>query len=408
MVRHLKASRAHWQQSAGWRWFRRSLLGVAALLMAFGIFAVSLYTWAWRSTDRSTIARALVWREADVGDQHRFPSRPIPAAGPASVLPAGPSADLRVQAPDRGNAARLDDVLVGSDTRAFVVVHGGRIVYERYYGDSGPKTLETSFSVAKSFVSTLVGIAIDEGRIGSVDDPVTRYLPELASRDRRFEQITLRDLLTMSSGLRYEESSFPSPHGDDTYTYYGVDLRKDALERTEIEQAPGKRWHYNNYNPLLLGLVLERVTAMSVSDYMASRLWQPLGAGSDASWSLDSARSGFEKMESGLNATTLDHARFGLLLLHGGQWNRRRIVSQEWVRTATRTYTATDFPNPYGHFWWIDGRRPDRFYALGNYGQYIYVDPRADVVVVRLGSDWGFGNEAWLATFRAIADQLTT
>jgi CubicO group peptidase (beta-lactamase class C family) len=408
MVRHLKPHRARQQQSAGRRGLRRSLLGLAGLLMILGIVALALYTWAWRSTDRSTIARALIWREADVGDQHRFPSRPIPAGRPTSALPAGPAVDLRVPAPDRDNGpARLDDLLVGTDTRAFLVVHGGRVVYERYAGDSGPRTLETSFSVAKSFVSTLVGIAIDEGRIGSVEDPVTRYVPELAARDRRFEQITLRNLLTMSSGLRYEESSFPSPRGDDTSTYYGVDLRKDALERTEIEQAPGKSWHYNNYNPLLLGLVLERATGMSVSDYMASRLWQPLGAGSDASWSLDSERSGFEKMESGLNATALDNARFGLLLLHGGEWNRRRIVSREWVRSATRAQTATDFPNPYGFFWWIDGRRPSRFYALGNYGQYIYVDPQADVVVVRLGSDWGFGNEAWLATFRAIADHLS-
>jgi CubicO group peptidase (beta-lactamase class C family) len=333
----------------------------------------------------------MIWREADVGDQHRFPSRPIPAGRHASALPAGPEVDLRVSAPGEDNGtARLDDVLHGTDTRAFVVVHRGRVVFERYYGDSGPKTLETSFSVAKSFVSTLVGIAIDEGRIGSVDDPVTRYVPELAVRDPRFKQVTLRDLLTMSSGLRYQESSFPSPRGDDTYTYYGVDLRKDALKRTEIEQAPGK-WHYNNYNPLLLGLVLERATGMSVSAYMASRLWQPLGAGSDASWSLDSKRSGFEKMESGLNATALDHARFGLLFLHGGEWNGRRIVSREWVRDATRIHTATDFPNPYGYFWWIDGKRPDRFDAFGNYGQYIYVDPH---------------NEAWLAIFRDIADQL--
>jgi len=314
--------------------------------------------------------------------------------------------DLRIAASDGNGTARLDDVLHGTDTRAFVVVHQDRVVYQRYHGGSDPKTLQTSFSVAKSFVSALVGIAIDQGRIGSVDDPVTRYLPELAARDQRFRQITLRHLLTMSSGLRYEESSFPLPQGDDTSTYYGVDLRKEALEHTRIEQTPGHKWHYNNYNPLLLGLVLERATGMSVADFLASRLWRPLGAAGDASWSLDSKRSGFEKMESGLNATALDYARFGLLFLHGGEWNGRRIVSREWVRAATRTRTATDFPNPYGYFWWIDGKRPDRFYAFGNYGQYLYVDPRADVVVVRLGSDWGFGNEQWLGTFRAVADQL--
>src|SRR6266536_3273363 len=314
----MRPRRARRRQSGGRRWRRlsRSLLGAAALAI---VVALSLYTWAWRSTDRSTIARALIWRQADIGDQQRFPSRPIPAGGHASPLPAGPRMDLRVAASDGNGTARLDEVLDGTDTRAFVVVHRDRVVYERYFGGSGPKTLETSFSVAKSFVSALVGIAIDEGRIGSVDDPVTRYVPELAARDQRFTRITLRHLLTMSSGLRYQESSFPSPRGDDTSTYYGIDLRKEALEHTKIEQAPGHRWHYNNYNPLLLGLVLERATDMPVADFMASRLWQPLGAGSDASWSLDSKRSGFEKMESGLNATALDHARFGLLFLHGGE-----------------------------------------------------------------------------------------
>jgi CubicO group peptidase (beta-lactamase class C family) len=407
IVRKLRPLRARREQASRRRWLRRSLLGAAALLVIFGILALSLFTWAWLSTDRSTIARALFWREADLGDQHRFPSRPIPASGHAGALLAGSRVDLRIAVPDGDNGtARLGDVLRGTDTHAFVVIHQDRVVYERYDGGSGPKTLETSFSVAKSFVSALVGIAIDQGRIGSVDDPVTRYLPELAARDARFKQITLRDLLTMSSGLRYQESSGPWLWGDDTTTYYGVDLRKDALQHTQIQQTPGKRWHYNNYNPLLLGLVLERATGMTVADFMASRLWQPLGAGSDASWSLDSRRSRFEKMESGLNATALDYARFGLLFLHGGEWNGRRIVSSEWVRAATRAQTATDFPNPYGYFWWIDGKRPDRFYAFGNYGQYIYVDPHADAVVVRLGSDWGFGNEQWLATFRAIADQL--
>jgi CubicO group peptidase (beta-lactamase class C family) len=183
MVRHLRPLSARRRQSARWRWLRRSLLGTAALVIVVGL---AVYAWARLSTDRSTIARALIWREADVGDQHRFPSRPIPAGGHASALPAGPQVDLRVSAPGGDNGtARLDDVLHGTDTRAFVVVHRGRVVFERYDGDSGPKTLETSFSVAKSFVSTLVGIAIDEGRIGSVDDPVTRYVPELAARDPR-------------------------------------------------------------------------------------------------------------------------------------------------------------------------------------------------------------------------------
>jgi CubicO group peptidase (beta-lactamase class C family) len=380
------------------------------LLLAGGVFGLlimavlGVYAWAWTSTDESTIARAMIWRESDVGDQHRFPARPIPAGARTSSLDAGVEADLVVSREGKG----LDELLRETDTLAFLVVHEDRLVHERYFDGATRESLQTSFSAAKSFVSTLVGIAIDEGLIRSVEDPVTDYLPELAERDQRFKQITLRDLLTMSSGIRYEEGGFPWPFGDDTYTYYGVDLRDVALNRVEIDGPPRLAWHYNNYHPLLLGLVLERVTGTTVSDFMARRLWQPLGAEADATWNLDSERSGFEKMESGLNARPVDYARFGLLFLHNGEWNGRRIVSEDWVRAASGADPTTGPASyhGYGYFWWIDVERPGRFYAQGKYGQYIYVAPDAAAVVVRFGRDWGIGNTSWLATFRDIADQL--
>lgn len=381
------------------RWPRRLAvtLGVVVLLPA------GVYAWALLSVDSSTTARAMVWRDADVGDQHRFPSRVIPAGDEASPLPDGPEIDLSDLLPG-GN---FDSFLRRNETLGFVVVHQDRLVYERYFGGSDRATLQTSFSVAKSFLSTLVGIAIDEGMIGGVDDPVTDYLPELVERDERFERITIGDLLSMSSGLRYEESEIPVPWGDDVDTYYGVDLRDVGLNGSQIVERPGVSWHYNNYNPLLLGMVLERTTGMTVSEYMATRLWQPLGAEADATWSLDSERSGFEKMESGLNAAPVDYARFGLLFLHGGEWNGTRIVSEEWVRAATAA-EASDPVGFYQYFWWVDDERPDRFYGLGNLGQYLYVAPDADAVIVRNGGDWNIDNETWLETFREIADQLAS
>ena len=381
---------------------RRLLLiagGVLGLLIAA---ALGVYVWAWSSTDESTFARALIWRESDVGDQDRFPARRIPAPGRASPLPHG--VETLVLSSD---GREFDEFLRETDTLAFVVVHDDRLVEERYFGESTRESLQTSFSAAKSFVSTLVGIAIDEGLIGSVDDRVTDYLPELAARDPRFRQITLRHLLTMSSGIRYREGGFPSL-GDDTYTYYGVDLRDIALNRTQVEQPPGVAWQYNNYHPLLLGLVLERRTGTSVSNFMATKLWQPLGAEADATWNLDSDRSGFEKMESGLNATAVDYARFGLLLLHNGEWNGRRIVSKRWVRASTRADPSTGqaYYFQYQYFWWNDVERPERFYAQGKYGQYIYIAPDAGTVVVRFGRDSGVSNLKWLDTFRDIADRL--
>ena len=346
------------------------------------------------------------WREADVGDQYRFPARTIPAGDDASPLPAGVEIDPPPPPSGVDDDRAFDEFLRGTDTLGFVVVDDDLLVYERYFGGADRQTRQTSFSVAKSFVSTLVGIAIDEGLIGSVTDPVTEYLPELAEQDPRFERITLRHLLSMSSGLRYEEQSLPLPWGDDVDTYYGTDLRDLALSATQIVRPPGQEWLYNNYNPLLLGLVLERATGTSVSDYMATKLWQPLGAEADATCNLDSEGSGFEKLESGLNATPVDFARFGQLFLHEGQWNGTRIVSQDWVRVATAADTSADPAGHYQYFWWIDTERPGRFFAMGNFGQYIYVAPDAGTVIVRNGRDWGVDNDAWLSVFREVADQL--
>ena len=384
------------------RWLRRLAAGVVVV----ALLVVGVYAWAWASLDRSSIARAMLWREADVGDQYRFPSRTIPAGDEASPLPAGVEIDLPAPPSGAVDDRAFDEFLRGTGTLGFVVVDDDLLAYERYFGRADRQTRQTSFSVAKSFVSTLIGIAIDEGLIGSVTDPVTEYLPELSERDPRFERITLRDLLTMSSGIRYEEQSLPLPWGDDVDTYYGTDLRDLGLSATQIVRPPGQEWLYNNYNPLLLGLVLERATGTSVSDYMARRLWQPLGAEADATWSLDSEGSGFEKMESGLNATPVDYARFGELFLHAGEWNGQRIVSQDWVREATAADVTTDPAGHYQYFWWVDTVRPDRFYALGNFGQYIYVAPDAGAVIVRNGRDWGVENDTWLSVFREVADQL--
>jgi CubicO group peptidase (beta-lactamase class C family) len=384
---------------------RRWFLLAASPVVLLAVAVAAVYGWAWTATDESTVARALIWGESDVGDQDRFPARRIAATGEASPLPAGTEIDLSTVGGANRESPAFDSFLRGNDTLAFLVVQEDRLVYERYFGGASRRSLLTSFSAAKSFVSTLVGIAIEEGLIESVEDPVTDYLPELRTRDRRFERIRLRHLLAMSSGIRYHEAGFPWPFGDNTYTYYGVDLRDVALTRTRIERPPGQEWQYNNFHPLLLGLVLERVSGMSVSGYMSSRLWQPLGAEGDATWNLDSTRSGFEKLESGINARAVDYARFGVLFLHGGDWNGTRIVSEDWVQAATAADITTDPANHYQFFWWLDLERPGRFYALGKYGQYIYVAPDADTVVVRLGRDWGVDNRTWLDTFRGVADQ---
>ncbi len=372
------------------------LLVAGVLLLVSAHLLDGRYAWA----------RAVAWGESDVGDQFRFPARTIPAGDQVSALPRGPQPGGFPEIANLGGTGvELDSFLEATDTRAFLVVRHDRLVYEKYLNGATHNDRQTSFSSAKSFVSTLIGIATDEGFIGSVEDPITAYLPELAERDKRFSDITIRDLLTMSSGLHYREDGLP--WSDDALTYYATNLRKLALEHTQVDQAPGRTWHYDNYNPLLLGLILERATNMSVSEFMSTRLWQPLGAEADASWSLDSTSDGFEKMESGINARPVDFARFGLMMLHNGTWNGHRIVSSRWVREATAVDTITDSADFYQYMWWVTPRaETDRspFFAMGKYGQLIGVFPEQDTVIVRLGSD--YGDTDWQAVLIRMADQV--
>lgn len=369
------------------------------------------------------VRRTLLWQGADVGDRLRFPLREVRARPDATEL----EFDLQ---PERVRAAfaaalpgeALEPWLERHRTLGFVVLQHGRVLYEGYFHGHRRDERATSFSVAKSLLSALVGAAIDDGLIASVDDPVTRYLPELGARDPRFERLTLRHLLGMREGIAYRETGFL--HGDDAKTYYWPDLRALALEQTRFATDPGPGWLYNNYHPLLLGMVLERAARLPVAIYLERRLWQPAGMAADASWSLDSAASGFEKLESGVNARTLDFARFGQLFLDGGvALDGRRVLSAEWVRASTSPAGGAplDHLRPglyYQLMWW--GQRhaggggsggPSAaggysFSARGNLGQFVHVSPRHGVVIARNGIDYGVPPREWMQLFDRMAAAL--
>lgn len=383
---------------------RRALIIVGAIV---GVLALT-YGVLFSLTGYSQFARVVVWLDADVGDINRFSSRVIQASTP-SQLPAAPDGSAEAAfkqidpsmggglGPTRGAAGDLNAFLAQTDTTAFLVVKDGVLVNE-WYGDGvGRDTLQTSFSVSKSFLSTLIGLAISQGYIGSLDDPITKYVPELLDRDSRFSDITLKNLITMSSGLAYEDQKMP--WGDPAKTYYSPDLRATALSAV-VKEAPGKTFLYNNYNPLLLGMALERSTGQTVSDYMSKVLWGPLGAEANASWSLDSANSGFEKMESGVNARAVDFARFGLMFANDGTVDGKQVVPEQWVRDATAINTTSDPAENYQYFWWVHSTGPQGgtadFAAQGNFGQYIYVAPDENIVMVRLGRDEGGVAWPWL------------
>ena len=361
------------------------------------------------------LTRTIFWGESDYKDLERFPARTIHNAPPVSRFDKLPADNLyasQIEAIGRDSSnGSFDRYLEASGTTAFLVVHDDKLLYERYFNGYDQRSVNTSFSMAKSFASALVGLAIDEGHIKSVDEPITNYLPDLLKKDKRFKSITIRHLLTMTSGIKYEEgATLPwSEAADDTKTYYSTDLRELALN-CQIEGTPGQYFEYNNYNPLLVGMILEQATGTHVSRYLQEKLWKPMGMEADGSWSLDSKEDGFEKMESGVNARARDFARFGMLFAKEGNWRGKQLISRVWVEESTRPDTSTDPSRDYQYFWWVNTPNgKNHFSAQGNYGQYIYVAPEKDLVIVRLGKEEGEkGYGYWAGLFDELSTKLDT
>ena len=388
------------------------LLGLLALIAAVLLYAYLAYP-------AEYVNRVLRWGDADVYDYQKFPERMLAASDDPLIFPYNLDEETVRSQFERATAVDdFDSFLAESRTQAFIVIQHDEIIYEQYFNGADRETIVTSFSTAKSFASTLIGIAIDEGYIHSVDDHITDYLPELGYRNRAFENITIRNLLMMSSGIKYTE--FPFVNGDDAKTYYYPDLRQLAQEETSIVGKPGEIFHYNNYHPLLLGMILERATGVPVADYLSEKIWQPMGAEFSGSWSLD--ERGFEKMESGINGRAIDFAKFGHLFLHNGIRQEVEVVPSAWVAEATQADVSVDYSNYYyddfifadgqGYYkylWWGIQRDAENydFMALGNHGQFIYVSPQSELVIVRFGESYGeFGGaDGWVKMFYAFASE---
>jgi CubicO group peptidase (beta-lactamase class C family) len=348
----------------------------------------------------------------DFDDIYQFPARSIAASGSPDELTL--SLDPRVaevleQHPD---VEQLGTLLDETETTAFLVVHEGRLVEERYLLGHDRHSFQNTFSISKSFMSALVGLAVRDGVL-ELDAPITRYLPELGERDERFAEITVEHLLDMRSGIRYSRKvEFPFVNQHDPLVYYFPDLESVVLQRTTIASPPGD-FQYTNYNPPLLGLALRRTTGVPAAEYLERELWHPMGASGPAGWTTDD--HGLERMESGFYATARDLALFGQLYLDRGLIGDRRVVPEDWV------LQSTDFSKPqeldeydgrswgYRLGWWIVPRPegPSDFCGIGHFGQFIYVSPRYRTVFVRNGpgrGDWG--DRDWTELFYFAAERL--
>ncbi|WP_320243475.1 serine hydrolase [Cognatiyoonia sp. IB215182] len=309
---------------------------------------------------------------------------------------------------ERSVSAFLNETM----TTGLLVLQDGIITHEEYRLGASETSPFTSFSVAKSVVSTLVGIAIAEGHIASVDDQITDYVPALAGSG--YDGVTIEDVLTMSSGVAFDED-YDNPMSDVNRLIYGVMAGRslaNALADLERAREPGTYNEYISSDTIALGLVLETATGMPNEAYLATRLWQPMGAEGPAFW--NTGRAGEVLPYCCLNARLRDYARFGRLILEAGARDSVQIVPRDWVEISTRSSAPRLEPgdNPasfwtfgYGYHWWIPENPQDEVLAIGIWGQYIYIDRAHETVIVKTSADYDFDirDHETVALFRAIA-----
>ena len=271
------------------------------------------------------------------------------------------------------------------ETRAFLVFKGDSIVYEKYFDKHAINTVSNSFSAAKTVVALLVGIAVDEGKIKSLDEPVFNYIPEFSTNGK--EKITIRHLLMMSSGLDWEESA-SNPLSDNAESYYGSNLYR-LVTRQKAITPPGKAFNYQSGNSQLLGFIVEKATGKSVSEYTQEKIWNRIGTEHEAYWSLDK-ENGDEKSFCCLYATARDFGRLGKLILQEGRCGKQQVVPLWYMKEMCKIpdlTTEENVPNKrYGlHIWSYQGEKNPIYYCRGIKGQYIISIPTENLVIVRLG-----------------------
>jgi CubicO group peptidase (beta-lactamase class C family) len=299
----------------------------------------------------------------------------------------------------------LDSFVKLHNTISFLIIRNDTILYEKYNGKYADTSLVSSFSMVKPMISTLIGIAVEEGKIKSVDNPITDYLPEFKNK-LGFDKITIKNLLQHTSGIKFSDQEF-NIVSDNAEFYWGHDLRKDMTALT-IKTAPNTEFHYSSANTQLLALIIERITNNLVSSYLETKIWQPLGMEAPAYWSLDrNDGNGMEKAFCCLQARTVDFAKFGRLYLNKGNWEGNQIVSRAWVEQSTHTDPSNNNRHYYNNNWGIGPLKYNSFYAVGLYGQYLYLYPEKNIQIIRFGdSSLSYNPNYWQDIFIQIIDQL--
>lgn len=279
-------------------------------------------------------------------------------------------------------------VIDSNDTHAFLVFQNGKLLYEKYFDGYDKSTLSGSFSAAKSIISMLIGIALDEGKIKSLHEPVANYIDHF--KEGNLVHIKIKDLLTMSSGTNWDESDkgYFSLNGK---AYYG-DNMEYLVEQFEYKEHAGTTWEYRSGDTQVLGLIVEKVFGKGIADLTSEKLLQPMGAEENALWQLDGSEK-HAKAFCCYNGAARDYARFGHLILNNGNWNGKQLISETYMKEATTPALYLQDPTEefapvdyYGYQFWILNYRGMKINSMnGLFGQYVYAIPDKNAVVVRLG-----------------------
>ena len=314
-----------------------------------------------------------------------------------------------------------ENFLQRTDTSALLILKNGEIQFEQYWLTGGEDVQWMSMSVAKSFISALVGIAIRDGHINNIEEAISDYVPEL--KNSPYNNVRIKDVLQMSSGASWDEN-YSDPESDINRwaKIFALGGSFDEFIQTlSNDFEPGTINHYNSMDTQALGMLVNRATGKSITDYMTEMLWHPMGAVNEGYWLLDS--EGMEMAFAGLNVTARDYAKFGELYRLDGELHGQQIVPKSWVKDSITPdgphltpgdNPLSDYPLGYGYQWWVPGGDEGEFMAIGVYNQMIYVAPESSMVIVKLSanSSYGTAEDTDMASeletiefFRAIANK---
>lgn len=327
---------------------------------------------------------------------------PVSRMSPATTPHKYPVAES-IQLPEYfefgGNKLNAKQFLEDSWTTGFLVIQDDTIVYEDYYLGNTASTQNISWSMSKSFISALFGVAMQEDHISDVMKPVEAYVPEL--KGTSYEGVHIKDVLQMSTGVKFNEdygdfNSDINRWGRGFALGQSQDKFAGTLER-EIE--PGTVNHYVSINTHVLGMIIKRATGRTITDYLQEKLWHPLGMEHEGYWLIDG--DNMEMVLGGLNCTLRDYAKIGSLYLHEGKWKGKQLVPEPWIRASLTPDAPHLMPGDefgYGYQWWIPKSDDGEFMALGIYNQNIYVNPSTNTVIVKLSANPRYNDTHYVAS----------